>query len=276
VSEDISLNGRLFVSGNVGIGSGSPIYKLDVVSDANKAPLNVKVGSTNALSVNGSGAAGIGTISAEGGRGLTIQNSNNNYTNLGYNGLPSGTKGMWINYVGTGIIHLFRREEILKVLCHELSHEYKLDCYNLDNYKDNVLKDFNIVMEKNSSSIVEAYCEYFACIHHIAIISLYTNVSPYLIYHYEKIWCLYQVCKILKHYNMEKFEDLYENKFIQETNVFSYYIIKFFLLWKLDNKCNYKNLKEILKDSKIIKIINENMYHSFDKNLRMTLFELQI
>lgn len=76
---------------------------------------------------------------------------------------------------------------------------------------------------------------------------------------------------------MKKFEDLYENKFIQETNVFSYYIIKFFMLWKLDNKCDYKNLIDILNDKEIIKIINEvlNSNQTFDKNLRMTLFELK-
>ena len=60
VTEDISLNGRLFVSGNVGIGIGTtdPAYKLDIVSEANKAPLNVKVGTTNALTVSSTGVVG--------------------------------------------------------------------------------------------------------------------------------------------------------------------------------------------------------------------------
>ena len=124
-------------------------------------------------------------------------------------------------------------------------------------------------------SINEAYTEYLAVLHHIAIISFYTNKSPYLIYHYEKLWSMYQVCKILKHYNMNKFDDLQVNKFVQETNVFSYYIIKFFLLWKLDNKCSSKTLINILDDQDIIKVINQNMNLQFDKNLRMTLFELK-
>jgi hypothetical protein len=86
---------------------------------------------------------------------------------------------------------------------------------------------------------------------------------------------MYQVCKILKHYNMSKFDDLYKNKFVQETNVFSYYIIKFFLLWKLDNKCSTPSLINILDDQDIIKVIDENMNLKFDKNLRMTIFELK-
>jgi hypothetical protein len=175
------------------------------------------------------------------------------------------------------IIELFRGEEIIKVICHELIHFYKLDCRNIDNHQDKILDDFKIVQNDVPLSIAEAFTEYLACIHHIALISLYTKASPELIYHYEKIWSLYQLCKILRHYNMKKFEDLYENKFIQGTNVFSYYIIKFFLLWKLDNKCNHKNVIDILNNQDIIKIINKllNSNQHFDKNLRMTLFELK-
>jgi hypothetical protein len=115
--------------------------------------------------------------------------------------------------------------------------------------------------------------------HHIAIISYYTNRSPILFYHYEKLWSLYQVCKILNHYKLKKFEDLDSKEFKQDTNVFSYYIIKFFMLYKLDNKCDYKNLINILNDKEIISIINENIqsnHQNFDNNLRMTLFELNL
>jgi hypothetical protein len=173
-------------------------------------------------------------------------------------------------------IEVYRREEVIKVLCHELIHFYKLDCNVIDKHQDKILDPFNIKTIDTYQSIQEAYTEYLAVMHHIGIISYYIKKSPLIIYHYEKIWSLYQVCKILKHYNMEKFEDLYENKFIQETNVFSYYIIKFFMLWKLDNKCSYKNLINVLDDKEIIKIINENLKLNlnFDKNLRMTLFEL--
>ena len=33
-----------------------------------------------------------------------------------------------LNYVGTGKIEIFIKEEVIKVLCHELAHDYKLDC----------------------------------------------------------------------------------------------------------------------------------------------------
>jgi len=174
-------------------------------------------------------------------------------------------------------IEIFRREEVIKVLCHELCHFYELDCHIIDKNKDKILENFN-VRGPSYLSINEAYTEYLAIMHHIAIISYYTNRSPILFYHYEKIWSLYQVCKILDHYKLKKFEDLDSKEFKQNTNVFSYYIIKFFMLYKLDNKCDYRNLINILNDKEIITIINENIkdnQQNFDNNLRMTLFELK-
>jgi hypothetical protein len=172
-------------------------------------------------------------------------------------------------------IDIFRKEELIKVLMHELCHFYELDCENINNNQEIVMKNFNIKTNKIYLSIQEAFTEYLAMLHHIAIISYYTKKSIRLIYHYEKIFSLFQICKILNHYNFKKFEDLYKNKMIQETNVFSYYIIKFFILYKMDNKCSLKNLNEILNDKEIIRLINENMNCKFDNNLRLTFFELK-
>ena len=60
VSEDLSLNGRMFVKGNVMIGSGNePYYTLDV-SSASTQPFRVGVGSNNAIVVDNLGEVGIG------------------------------------------------------------------------------------------------------------------------------------------------------------------------------------------------------------------------
>jgi hypothetical protein len=178
-------------------------------------------------------------------------------------------------YVGTGEIMVIRKEELYKVLCHELSHVFKLECQNVENHLPKIISKFKVKTFDVDASLGEAYTEYRAMLHHIALLSFYTNQSIRLFYHYEKIWSLYQVCKILNNYGMNKFEDLYEKEFKQGANVFSYYIIKFFLLYKLNESCSYKNLQYILNDKEIIQIINENMNQKFDTNLRMTLFELK-
>ena len=45
-----------------------------------------------------------------------------------------------LNYVGTGKIEIFRKEEVIKVLCHELAHDYKLDCEMIDNFDQQIVK----------------------------------------------------------------------------------------------------------------------------------------
>jgi hypothetical protein len=172
-------------------------------------------------------------------------------------------------------IEVFREEEVLKVLMHELCHYFKLDCGDINKKQEPLMNKFNI-KTPTYLSVQEAFTEYLAMLHHIAIISYYTNIAIKLIYHYEKMWSLYQVCKILNHYKMEKFEDLKNKKMIQGTNVFCYYIIKFFILYTMDNKCSVSNLSNILDNKRIINMIDDNMNMKFDKCMRMTLFDLLV
>ena len=172
-------------------------------------------------------------------------------------------------------IEVFREEEVLKVLMHELCHYFKLDCGDINKKQEPLMNKFNI-KTPTYLSVQEAFTEYLAMLHHIAIISYYTNIAIKLIYHYEKMWSLYQVCKILNHYKMKKFGDLKNKKMVQGTNVFSYYIIKFFILYTMDNKCSVTNLSNILDNKKIINMIDENMNMKFDKCMRMTLFDLLV
>ena len=57
-------------------------------------------------------------------------------------------------------IELFREEEIIKVICHELIHLYKLDCRVIDNHQEKILNEFNIVQNHIPLSISEAFTEY--------------------------------------------------------------------------------------------------------------------
>jgi hypothetical protein len=112
VTEDISLNGRLFVSGNVGIGisTTNPAYKLDIVSEANKAPLNVKIGTTDVLTVSSTGVVGFagganfngGTVNFEGATVTNIPQSaiTSLTTDLG-NKAPKANP-LFTGYVGIG------------------------------------------------------------------------------------------------------------------------------------------------------------------------------
>jgi hypothetical protein len=175
-------------------------------------------------------------------------------------------------------LKIYREEEVLKVILHELTHYYKLDNKELDENQVEILKKFKIIHpegfgEEANKSIHEAYTEITAMKYYIALISYYTKNSPLIIYHYEKIWSLYQVCKILSHYMMVRFEDLYTKDLVEDTHVFAYYIIKFFFLW--NNTKDFRMIGDVLEDKEIIRIINENINRKFDNSLRMTFFELK-
>ena len=83
-------------------------------------------------------------------------------------------------------IDIFRKEEVVKVLMHELCHFYELDCGDINKNQSVLMDRFNI-KTPNFLSVQEAFTEYLAMLHHIALISYYTKKSIRLIYHYEKI-----------------------------------------------------------------------------------------
>ena len=70
-----------------------------------------------------------------------------------------------LNYVGTGKIEIFRKEEVVKVLCHELAHDYKLDCVMIDNFDPQIVKKFKIKTTIVEQSINEGYTEFMGLIH---------------------------------------------------------------------------------------------------------------
>jgi hypothetical protein len=187
---------------------------------------------------------------------------------------------------------------------HETLHAFGLDFCNLDNeYVSNIIKQtFPINSDIN---INESYCEFWAETFNILIIAFFSlkskddietfvlDVKNLIIY--EKTFSIIQAIKILNYMNLE-YEDLYKDDVVCEfkrnffynenTNVFSYYIMKCvlmynledFIFWCLDNNMNlidfYKTTKNVNKfiefiiskfnEKSFLKSINDNQ-KIFDK-----------
>ena len=141
------------------------------------------------------------------------------------------------------IVIIWRREEILKVLIHELIHYLELDIKYDNNL--NLLKSLG--QFKYPILINETITEIQAQLYHIiyqTIISSYnfktltiTNLNNEILnklfdkfkifYNYEQIFSWYQFAKIMKYYNIYNYnQNELLIKFNQTTNVFSYYIFK--------------------------------------------------
>lgn len=193
-----------------------------------------------------------------------------------------------------GDIEIWRKEEIYKVLMHELLHSLRYDYYSQNDELDQLVKQkFNV---DNHIKINESYTETLATILNCIYFSLENNQD----YNYflgllanEQNYSKNQTIKILQHYGYHNIHDLYrknsyKNKiFPQKTAVFSYYILKTMLLNDLKNFCKFaldnKNKLKFPKNGNknyyklLIKSYNKCIFfyndfnNNHNKSLRMTI-----
>jgi hypothetical protein len=197
------------------------------------------------------------------------------------------------------IINIWRKEELIKVLIHELIHFYGIDFHDsTQNYQK--LSDVvnNIKLDDNCDSIDscnESYTETLALIINTYIISKLIKHDFFELLTYEIYFTSAQVIKIIQHHNGNNIRDIFRIKFKQLTSVRSYFIIKFMLLLHIEsflqmvdehklkigsNLIEYANYvynvmtqrKYILVSDNTIK--NFNNFDKDNKSLKMTLFDL--
>lgn len=146
-------------------------------------------------------------------------------------------------------IYIFRKEELIKVLFHELVHYLNLDMIE---YQDEFKSLYHkINLEADMINPNEAYTETLALLLLNIWEYYYLNIDIDINYYLNKKltielgWSYFQICKILKYFGCyNSYEDLFTNKciFKQKTNVLSYFFLKTYFL---------QNINLILKDFKI-------------------------
>ena len=146
-------------------------------------------------------------------------------------------------------IFLFRNEELIKVLFHELVHYLNLDMYDYQNEFKSLYNKINL--EADMINPNEAYTEILGLLLLNIWEYYYLNLDIDIYYYLNKKltielgWSYFQICKILKYFGCyNSYEDLFTNKciFKQKTNVLSYFFLKTYFL---------QNINLILKDFKI-------------------------
>lgn len=195
-----------------------------------------------------------------------------------------------------GPIVLFRNEECLKVIIHELIHGNFID-YNIIHGKGT--KEISSqICTKYPILLNEGFTETFASLLHMMFISHITKINIKTVFENEVIHTLYIMNKLLHYYKVNKIEDILVNygcvkEFKQKTNVFSYYIIKtinylhinsFLNMMKQNSNKYYQpnekfNLLFMNYIMTHIKNLNSYIYKDFkysSKSLRLTCYEIQI
>lgn len=230
-----------------------------------------------------------------------------------------------------GSVFIYREEEWFKVFIHETFHCLCLDFNSLHCGELNKKFKNNIINVQSDLNLYESYTEFWATIIHSNIVAFELTYQQnnnkeesFLLYldfilHYEKIFSLFQCAKVLDYMGLT-YENLINKDEIskglrllyykEETNVFSYYIVKSVLLYFKEDFilwCKEKNkdvifnfnktqenlnlflnfLKDKIVNDKIIKDVDNSMLfiyklkkkftyprnNSLLKTLRMTIVE---
>ena len=179
--------------------------------------------------------------------------------------------GFCYGCISNGEIVVYREEELFKVFTHELLHNFGLDLYiwdfmykvKINNSKENkiyynFLNNFNLPRENNlgiQECLIEFWAEFFNNVIYSFIYSKNYNTLTFneqfklykdtfdSIMELEILHSFMQTTKIL-YYNNLSYSDLFiKNRLFsykEDTHIFSYYILKLFLLFDYKEFINSK------------------------------------
>lgn len=204
-------------------------------------------------------------------------------------------------------IVIFRKEEWFKVFIHETMHNFGLDFSSIPMNNEITKQILSIFPVNSKVNLYEAYTDSWAKVLNCLIISFkqtktendYLLNADFMI-DMERMFSVFQTVKLLKFMGL-KYTDLFspdlhiKNKYVESTNILSYYIItailydniSLFFDWCLKNNVNmlqFNNsdikfhlsfcdlIKNLYKTPSFLKKIKnmEKIYDKMDKNLQFT------
>lgn len=143
-------------------------------------------------------------------------------------------------------IQMWRKEELYKVFIHEMIHFLHYDYVDLHNTISDRLYDIFKLQINSNEAYVETWTTLIKCIFIAHDLLKEDGINKKLIKFNSLLdkeieFSLYQAAKILKFYGFNDMDELFKNdgQFKQESNVFSYYIIKSALLNNIDEFINF-------------------------------------
>ena len=174
-------------------------------------------------------------------------------------------------------IIIYRKEELLKVLVHEIIHILDIDIkYEDDNYKKKILDKLCV----NSLLINESYVETWANILNIYLIlieknGVVTNEEYIKKFIEEKKFSISQCCKIIMYFKIDLSKNNCVKKIFDTTNILSYILLKTYNLIYINKFLKkYKGV-----DTIIVKKYNYSDYIDYLNNImnyKVNIFEKNI
>jgi hypothetical protein len=178
----------------------------------------------------------------------TINEKDNSYF-----GVPEVNSGYcsFDNKIATKLV-VWRKEDSIKVFIHEMIHYFKFDNHFINKFKsinsivNSIVKPIQIT--KNNDNSFEAFTDYYAITIYCIMLYMLDKNTHYNIYYNDMILYTENLCKTI-YYHTNDINNIINN----DSNVFSYYVLKYGLF--NTNKFLFK-----LKDIKKIIIDNHNYF----------------
>lgn len=152
-------------------------------------------------------------------------------------------------------ICLWLKEEIYKVLIHELNHYFRLDfTFSTPGYQKTVkfvenLFNFNSTEDER---LFESYTEALALITHCCFVNYYTKIDLQYLLLLELSFSFLQIAKLLTSFNITNAQEIFnkksKNKISQSTSMISYFIIKTSLVFNINNFIKFIDEDVIFND----------------------------
>lgn len=168
---------------------------------------------------------------------------------IGTEHVNSGVTTSYFNHSIPNHTVVFRDEELLKLIIHELIHNLNFD-YGLTNFKIDFHELFNV--QPNYPLVInEAYTETVACILNSVLVCIEKKTLDFRIFKSyilrELLFNLYQTSKILNYFKIFDSRNLNkpwssDTRFKQKSNVLAYFFIKTALLFCITKFVEFTNI----------------------------------
>jgi len=185
---------------------------------------------------------------------------------------PENNQNMGVKNANTGytdpnknIIYIWRKEELEKVIFHEIVHYLEMDnrYYHIDNIT-------NIIGPHN---YFEAITDFWGILYHLIFSSILSKTSVQLLLNIELGFIKNQAMYLNKYLKLGNWKNNINTTIKQSTPAFSYYILKFMIFEYLINNDLINNYTNLITN--ILKIGFTQQKYIKLKSSRMTLFQLK-
>ena len=193
-------------------------------------------------------------------------------TNLKKN-FPEGVQNMGVKNANTGytdftknIIYIWRKEELEKVIFHEICHYLDMD--KRDHHVN------NIAHINGPHSYYEAITDFWGILYNLIFVSILSKTSLKLLLDIELGFIKNQAMYLNEYLNLGNWKNGLDNTIKQTTPAFSYYIIKFMIFEYLiyNDLVDYYHYNDLLTN--ITKVGFTQQPYIKLKSSRMTMIQL--